>query len=305
MKSIKYYLKHPLHIFIPLGGMGFFKWMNDQTYQNIAFYIRLHKKLDLTNPQTFNEKLQWCKLYDRRPEYTTMVDKYEVKRLVSDLIGEEYIIPTIGVWDDFDAIEFEKLPNRFVLKCTHDSGGLIICKDKASLDMGYARKKIRHSLKNNYYWRGREWPYKNVKPRILVEQYMQDKNSDVLPVYKFFCFDSEPRIIQTIQNDKQPNESIDYFDADWNLLELRQNYPNSKAPLPKPDLLEEMLTLTRKLAQGKQGFIRVDLYVVNGRIYFSEYTFFSDGGFAYFEPPEWDAILGRWITLPKLQTNMK
>ncbi len=298
--SIKYFLQNPKKIVPALGKHGFLNWLPDKAYLKMTYKINTGKKLDLKNPKTFNEKLQWLKLYDRNPEYTKMVDKYEVKKYVADIIGEEYIIPTLGVWDKFEDIDFDSLPDQFVLKCTHNSGGLVICRNKSTLDLEAIKKRFKKLLKKNYYCYGREWPYKNVKPRIIAEKYMQDGETKALPVYKFFCFDGEPKIIQTIQNDKQPNESIDYFDTDWNLLELRQNFPNSDNPLPKPLLLVKMLDLARALSKKKKGFLRVDLYQINGEIYFSEYTFFSDGGVAEFHPREWDHKLGDCISLENL-----
>lgn len=281
-----------------LSARGLLKWMPDRIYLKLLFEARTGKKLNLDNPQTFNEKLQWLKLYNRKPEYTQMVDKCEAKKHVAERIGDEYIIPTLGVWDRFDQIDFDALPDRFVLKCTHDSGGLIICRDKATLDKKKAKAKIERSLKKNYYWASREWPYKNVRPRIIAEQYVEDNfGTDSLPVYKIMTFGGVPKIIQTIQNDKMPNESIDYFDADWNLLDLRQNYPNSEKPFDRPEKLEEMLSLAKTLSQGLP-FLRVDFYQVKGKVYFSEYTFYSDTGLATFDPPEWDETLGEWIQLP-------
>lgn len=281
-----------------LSARGLLKWMPDRICLKLLFKARTGKKLNLDNPQTFNEKLQWLKLYNRKPEYTQMVDKCEAKKHVAERIGDEYIIPTLGVWDRFDQIDFDALPDRFVLKCTHDSGGLIICRDKATLDKKKAKAKIERSLKKNYYWASREWPYKNVRPRIIAEQYVEDNfGTDSLPVYKIMTFGGVPKIIQTIQNDKMPNESIDYFDADWNLLDLRQNYPNSEKPFDRPEKLEEMLSLAKTLSQGLP-FLRVDFYQVKGKVYFSEYTFYSDTGLATFDPPEWDETLGEWIQLP-------
>lgn len=271
---------------------------SDETYLKLKFRATMGQRLDLSTPKTFNQKMQWLKLHDRKPEYTTMVDKYAVKEYVADKIGEEYIIPTLGVWNTFDEIDFDNLPNQFVLKCTHDSGGVVICEDKSKFDFKAAKKKIDKSLKRNYFYSGREWPYKNVKPRVIAEQYMQMKGMSILPVYKFFCFNGQPKIIQVIQNDKQVNESIDYFDTDWNQLELQQNFPNSDVAMKKPVMLDEMLDIATLLSKDKIGFIRTDLYVVDGRIYFSEYTFFSDSGLAKFIPEEWDKVLGAQINLP-------
>lgn len=282
-----------------LNRRGFFKIMKDEAFLRMIYKANFNYELNLENPETFNQKLQWLKLYDRKPIYTTMVDKVAVKEFVANKIGKEYIIPTLGIWDKFEDIDFDTLPNQFVLKCTHDSGGLIICKDKRILDINTVRKKINRCLSRNYFFQNREWPYKDVKPRILAEQYMEDSNSaDSLNVYKIMTFNGEPKIIQTIQNDKKENETIDYFDCKWNLLELRQNFPNSDKPLNKPKNLEKMLELAKKMCKGF-AFLRVDFYEVNGNLYFSEYTFFSDSGLAKFTPDKWDRMLGEWIVLPK------
>ena len=255
------------------------------------------KKLNLTCPKLFNEKLQWLKLYDRNPLYTSLVDKFEVKKYISDKIGEKYVIPTLGIWDNFDEIDFDKLPNQFVLKCTHDSGTVVICKDKASFDVEYAKRKINNRMDFNYYYLWREWPYKDVKPRIIAEQFMQDRDYETLNVFKIFNFNGEPKIIQTIQNDKTENETIDYFDTDWNLLELKQNFPNSKTPLQRPETLNEMLNVARVLSKNTAPFIRTDFYEINGKVYFSEFTFYSDSGFAKFTPESWEISLGELINL--------
>ena len=226
-----------------------------------------------------------------------MVDKAEAKKYVAERIGDEYIIPTLGVWERFDDIDFDALPDRFVLKCTHDSGGLMICRDKASLDKQKVKEKIERSLRANYFWSTREWPYKDVKPRIIAEQYVEEQGQLHLPVYKFLCFNGAPKIVQTIQNDKQPNETIDYFDTDWNVLELKQNFPNSAVPLPRPAQLENMLEVAAALSKG-HSFLRIDLYLVKNTIYFSEITFYSDTGMRKFIPTMWDRTFGDWITLP-------
>ena len=269
------------------GALGLLNWMPDKLYIQILFRLRMGSRLDLKHPRTFNQKLQWLKLYDRKPIYATMVDKYEVKKFVAERIGEEYIIPTLGVWDKFEDIDFAMLPRQFVLKCTHDSGGLVICRDKSQLDMMMAKEKIEHSLKANYYFGGREWPYKNVKPRIIAEQYMQDGVPPDLPVYRFFCFNGEPKIIQVIQN-----ESIDYFDIQWNLRSLKGGNLNSKIPLKKPENFDRMLELVRRLYRDKKSFLCADLYdEINDKIYFTEYTFFSDVEMENFDPQKWDEIL--------------
>lgn len=296
MRSLKESIRT---IIIKLSNTALLKWVPDAIYLKWLFWARMERKLNLKNPVSFNEKLQWLKLNDRSPQYTTMVDKHLVKRYVSDLCGQDYVIPLLGVWNDFDEIDFDSLPNQFVLKCTHDSAGLIICRDKKTLNIEAARQKIKRSMKKNYYWHAREWPYKNVKPRILAEKYIHDDSqgdNDNLIVYKIFNFEGAPTLIQVITNDKSENESIDYFDTNWSLLDLRQNFPNSKRHLNKPSKLEEMLELSRKLSAGFH-FLRVDFYEVGEQVLFSEFTFFSDAGVERFYPEEWDFRLGKLIDL--------
>lgn len=424
---------------------GISRLIPDEPYIKLKYYWAFGKWPNLKKPKTFNEKVNWLKLHDRNPLYTTMVDKYEAKKYVAQRIGEEYIIPTYGVWERFEDIDFDSLPNQFVLKGTHDGGSLIIVRDKSKMDIEEAKKKLTKSLKTNYYWHGREWPYKNVKPRIIAEQYMEDDrtaelrdykifsfdgvmkalsiaanqqnegeetkldffdidfkhlditnghdNADFPPakperfeemkhytdvlskhfpylhidfyevngqvyfgeltfsywgamvpfepekwdrtfgewikvpeingegyaligeeyviwlhqaeyhkprslnVYKILCFNGKPEIIQTIQNDKQEDETIDYYDTNWKLLDLRQNFPNSKVPLDRPRNLQKMLAFAEKLSAG-HPLLRVDVYEISGKIYFSEFTFFSDDGMASFDPAEWDERLGEKIFLP-------
>lgn len=295
--NLRYYIKNPKQLFFRIGRASFLKGISDEKYIKMLWNSKMSYPLNLNNPKTFNEKMQWLKLNDRKDIYTSMADKYEVKKLVSDLIGEEYVIPTIGIWDRFEDIDFDSLPAQFVLKCTHDSGGLFICRDKTKFDIEVARKKIKRSLSQNYYLSSREWPYKNIKPRVLAEAYMQDGDNPVLNVYKIFNFNGKPKIIQAIQGDKTRNETIDYFDTEWRILDLKQNYNNSETPLPKPIQLSKMLQLAEKLSGGGYPFVRTDFYEVEGRVYFSEYTFYSDSGFAEFEPKNWDSVLGDMISL--------
>ncbi len=268
----------------------------DSIYLKFLYRIRMGKKLNLKNPVTFNEKLNWLKINNRKSVFTDMVDKFAVKSIVASELGKEYIVPTLGVWDRFEDIDFDELPKRFVLKCTHDSGSVFVCRNKDKLDKNKLKKKFNAALKRNFYWKGREWPYKNVRPRIFAEEYIEDKNNPNLSVYKFFCFNGKPKIIQTIQNDKQPNETIDYFDCQWNLLDLRQNFPNSTKPLSKPEKLDEMLEIVSRLS-GNIPFLRVDLYDVNGKIMFSEFTFFTDAGAEPFDPEYWDIKLGKLLKI--------
>lgn len=299
MKDVLDFFTSRERIFKFFDNRHLLDWLDDERYLKLAFRAKMGYPLDLKNPRTFNQKLQWLKLYNRKPLYTQLVDKYAVRQYIAEKIGEEYLIPLVGgPWNSADDIDFDLLPEQFVLKCNHNSGGVIVCRDKSKLDIPAAKKKLEHKLAVNYYKSSREWPYKNVKPCIIAEKYMEDSSSVNLNVYKFLCFDGEPRIIQTIQNDKTAYESIDYFDLDWNLLELKQNYPNSAHPLKKPELLEDMIAISRKLCEGFP-FIRTDLYEINGRVYFSELTFYSDSGMAKFDPPEWDEKIGSWLKLPE------
>lgn len=296
--TIKRLINNPWRIFNSFARRGWLNRMPDKLYLSLIYRAAFGKKLDWEKPKTFNEKLQWLKLNDRKDEYTKMVDKYEAKQLVTNYIGEKYIVPVVGgPWKNFDDIDFNVLPDQFVLKTTHDCGGVVICKNKAEFDKSYAKRFIDRHLQRNYYLTCREWPYKNIEPKIFAEKYISDENNFILPVYKIFCFNGLPKIIQAIQNDKQKDETIDYFDIHWNNLKLKQNFPNSKKIPQHPKNLENMVNIARELSKG-HAFLRIDLYEANGNIYFSEYTFYSDAGLAKFEPAEWDEILGSWIKLP-------
>lgn len=270
----------------------------DKSAIKFQYKLLTKKRLDLKNPKTFNEKLNWMKLYYRKPLLTTMADKFGVKEYVKELIGEDYVIPLIGVYEKWDEIDFSKLQAPFVIKTTHSSGMVIVVRNMKDFDLENAKKRVNKSLKRKYFYSCREWPYKNIKPRIIIEKFVKDSKEENLPVYKFFCFDGEPFLVQTIKNDKTSYETIDYFDMDWKLLELKQNFENSEVPLDKPANFEEMKKLAKKLSVN-QPFVRVDLYSVDGRIYFSEFTFFSDAGYQVFHPEKWDLILGEKIPLEK------
>lgn len=273
--------------------------LSDKAYLKLRYYASTGKKLRLKKPQTYNEKLQWLKLHDRRPEYTEMVDKYAVKEYVANLIGKEYVIPTLDVWDRFDDIDFDALPDKFVLKCTHDSGGLVICRDKATFNKEAARAKIEKCLKRDFYFHGREWPYKNVPHRIIAEEYMEDSETKELRDYKFFCFGGTPRMlfIATERMNKNEETKFDFFDMDFNHLDVRNGHPNADVPPKAPQNFEEMKNLAAKLSQNIPH-VRVDFYEVNGKTYFGELTFFHWSGLMPFDPPKWDKIMGDWITLP-------
>ena len=259
----------------------------DRAYIQMYYFAHFKKFCNLKNPKTYNEKLNWLKLHDKNPIYTRIVDKFEAKEYVKDIIGDQYIIPTLGVWDNFDDIDFDELPQQFVLKCTHDSEGLVIVKDKDKLDKEMAKNKIESALKQNFFYIGREWPYKNVKPRIIAEKYMEDHIDGELRDYKFFCFDRA-----------SDNVKFDYFDLNFNHLDIKQKYPHAEQPLRKPVTFEKMIELSKVLSKGFPH-VRVDFYEVDGQLYFGELTFYHFSGFMPFEPNKWDKIFGDWIKLPQ------
>ena len=252
----------------------------------------------------FNEKLNWLKLNDHNPLYTTLVDKYAVKKWVADKIGEQYIIPTLAVWEKAEDIDFDALPDQFVLKVNHDSGGLVICKDKSKLDRQAAIAKLSRALKNNGYWYGREWPYKNVKPCIIAEAFMSDGQHADLTDYKFFCFNGIPLYCQVI-SDRSTGEKIDFFDMEWNFQKFTglhrphyPHYPHYPYKIEKPICFENMKQVCGILAKDIP-FVRVDFYEVQGKMYFGEMTFYPAGGFGEFSPNEWNYIFGDKLILDK------
>ncbi len=299
MKTIRKY-KISTWLFLVLKKC--FKFLPDYQYIKLMYLVWFGKRINLKHPKTFSEKLQWLKLYDRKPLYNKLVDKYEVKKIVADIIGEKYIIPTIGVWDNVKDIEWDILPKQFVLKCTHDSGSVIICKDKTSFDKEDAIKKLSSWIKRDYYINGREWPYKDVKPRIIAEQYIQpDIKTNDLPDYKFFCFNGEPKLCQVISG-RSEKEVIDFFDYNWVHQPFQEPwyFPFADSMPKRPDNYFEMWKLAEKLSIDKP-FVRVDFYDVNNIVYFGEITFFPTSGVGGFNPDVWDEILGGWIQLPNLK----
>ena len=298
MKPQEFVRKAGSHIVWRLNQVGALNRMPDEKYLQMMFYLELGKHLDLENPKSFNEKLQWLKLNDRKDIYTKLVDKYEVKRYIADALGEEYIIPTIGVWDRFEDIDFQQLPEKFVLKCTHDSGGLVICRDKSRLDIEKAKLKLTSSLKKNYYYHGREWPYKNVKPRIIAEPYMADCENEGLTDYKFYCFNGVVRYLYVSKGmENHKTAQIGFLTPEWELAPFgRTDYNMLDELPPKPSFYQEMLKIAEKLSEGMR-FARVDLYEISRHVYFSEFTLHPCSGFMPFKPEEYDRILGELLRL--------
>lgn len=283
-------------VFDFLNHRNMLRWMPDKEFLELAYRLKMRRKLDLDTPKTYTEKLQWLKLYDRKPEYTMMVDKYEVKKYVSNIIGKEYVIPTFDVWNKFEEIRFDELPEQFVLKCTHDSGGLVICKDKTKLDMGEAYKKISSSLKRNYYLTWREWPYKDVIPRIIAEPYLVDESGVELKDYKFFCFNGKVKCL-FIGSNRGVDTRFDFYDENFNHLPILNGHANADNIFTKPIGFAKMKHLAEELSKDLvQG--RIDFYNINGKVYFGEITFFHWSGLVRFEPEEWDYKFGSWFEIP-------
>lgn len=286
--------------FVINANKGKYDSMDDEEYLIRKYRGVFGKKLDLAHPVTFNEKIQWLKLYDRDPKYTVMVDKYAAKQYVADIIGEEHIIPTIGVWDRAEDVDFDALPDRFVLKCTHDSSGLVICRDKSSLDIAQAREKLARGLRRDYYLRHREWPYRDVPRRIIAEPYMEDHpGKGELTDYKLHFFSGECKAVMVGQNRFGPNGlENDYYTPEWEHFDFtRGKSHNAPVPGKRPEQMDEMLRLGKMLA-GDRPFVRIDFYLIEGKIYFGEITFFPASGYNPFHPDKWDRIYGDWIKLP-------
>lgn len=289
-----------LNLFLSvLAQKKLLNWIPDDLFLKIKFRLKIGRRLNLDNPTTFNEKMQWLKLYDRRNNYSLMVDKYEVKNYVANIIGQQYIIPTLGVWDNFENIDFDSLPNSFVLKCTHDSGGLVICNDKSVFDIQEAKKKIEKSLKVNYYYIGREWPYKNIKPRIIAEENLINEETDQLKDYKFFCFNGKVKFFK-IDFNRFTDHRANYYDREMNLLPFGElDYlPDPDHIENKPSKLCKMIELAEILSKGFP-FLRVDLYNPGEKVYFGELTFYPASGLGKFIPNEWDEKLGELLSINK------
>lgn len=301
LEKIKKAILHPsLALGWLLANTAFF-WP-DKLYVEWMYYLYIGQKLDLKNPRTFNEKLQWLKLYNRRPEYTVMVDKVKVKEYVIEKLGKEYIIPTLGVWDDPDEIDFDALPDQFVLKCNHNSGtGMCICKDKSKLDISKVKERLRKGLREDYFLYSRKWPYKNVPRKILAEKFMEDKSGDGdLKDYKFMCFNGKVKC-SFVCSDRNNGEGlkVTFFDRDWKQLPFTRHYPASEKGIAMPEKYQEMISLSEELSQNIP-FVRSDFYEINGRIYFGELTFYPGSGWEEFSPKEWDEKLGNLIQIPSI-----
>ena len=288
-------MKDPKKIILWLGTKT--TLVPDRLYLTYAYDSIFGRKPNLKCPQTFNEKLQWLKLHNRSSILPTLVDKYAAKEYIGRVVGPEHLIPTLDVWDRAEDIDFDQLPNQFVLKTTHDSGGVFICRDKNEVDQFSIRKDLAQRLRTNYYLLGREWPYKKVKPRIIAEPYLEDESGNQLKDYKVLNFGGLPRIIQLDFN-RFTEHKKKLYNQDWQELSFEFNYPtDSDHSFPKPECLEEMLNLARELSAGFP-FLRTDFYIVSNQIYVGELTLYPASGFGKFNPESWDITLGSWIPVP-------
>jgi len=273
----------------------------DRIYLQIVYFKHFRRFINFNNPKTFNEKIQWLKLNYRNEEYTKLVDKYRVKQYITKLIGEEYVIPTLGVWNNVDDIDFKSLPEKFVLKCNNDSGGIVICKNKKDFDEAKAKSFLKERLKNNGYWYGREWPYKNVKPCIIAEKYMEDSISKDIKDYKFFCFNGSMEFFD-IDIDRFIEHRANYYDRNGNFLPFGKTYcpPDYTKKIEMPKNLDKMIELAETISHNTV-LSRIDFYEIDGQVYFGEITFYPGSGFSPFTDEKWDYKLGDMIDLPNIK----
>lgn len=278
---------------------GYLNGLPDKQFLQLIFFARMGKPLNLKDPKTLNEKLQWLKLYDRNPEYTVMADKYAAREYITRKLGQDYSVPLLGVWDDPEDIDFDALPQQFVLKCTHNSGrGMCICKDKSQLDIPKVKQKLREGLQEDYYLHGREWPYKDVPRRIIAEAYMVDESGVELKDYKIFCFNGRAEYVEVDFN-RHIEHKLNPYDFDWNPLHFCDSSKNDySANIPKPQRLEDMRRIAEQLSADCR-FLRVDFYSIHDKIYIGELTFYPGSGFIQFEPRSVDLKYGNMLDLGK------
>lgn len=295
-------LKDPCRaLFLLLTKLPRIGILDDEQYLRVLYHLTFRKKLNLESPTTFSEKLQWLKLNDRQPSYTQVVDKLAAKQWAAEIIGKEHTVVTLGVWDRFDEINFADLPNQFVLKTTHDSGGVFICRDKSRFDYRLAKNVLNRSLKRDYSRYYREWPYKAVPRRIIAEEYLGGENDD-LRDYKFLCFGGAPKLLFVNTGRESGKLRKNFFDMDFQPLEIFQSYPEADEMPSEPKNFTEMKSLAKALSKGFPQ-IRIDFYEVSGRVIFGEATLFTSAGLSPFEPDSWDHLLGSWIELPQPPSN--
>lgn len=300
MGKVNKFLKDPYYVIGRFLMKNYPKLMSDKFFIKVLWRQSIGTKLNLDNPTTFNEKLQWLKLNNRDALLINLVDKKTAKEWVADRIGKEYVIRTLGVYDSVDEINLDALPGQFVLKCNHDCGSVVVCRNKSDFDIESAKKKLNDSLKKNYYWDSREWPYKRIRRCVIAEEFLTDGNASELCDYKVHCFNGVPKLV-LVCKDRHSETGLteDFFTEEWEHLELkRPAHPISKETIQKPEQLEEMLSLSRKLSKDFP-FVRVDWYICNDKLYFGELTFFPASGMSPFVPDSYDNLFGSWLELPE------
>lgn len=285
--------------FLFRASRGKYNHLPDEVFLRKYYKARFKKDINLDNPETYSEKLQWLKLHDHNPIYPTLVDKYRAKDYISKIIGEQYVVPLLGVWEKYDQIDFSKLPDQFVLKCNHDCGGIVICKDKTKFRLNDAKEKIENGLSKDYSDGLREWPYTKVKRCIIAEPYLEDEKTKELRDYKFFCFDGQVVLMFVATDRQNPKEEtkFDFFDMDYNHLDLINGHCNAASIPEKPENFELMKSLASKVSQGFPH-MRVDFYEVNGKVYIGELTLYHWSGLVPFKPESWDYELGKYLKVP-------
>lgn len=297
LKAVVNTIKQPKRLVKILGDKNFLTWMNDETYLKLIFRCETGKKLNLKSPVAFNEKLQWLKLYDKRPEYSKYVDKYEVRDYIRNTIGEQYLIPLIGVYDKASDIPWDMLPDKFVLKCTHGSHSNIICTDKKKLNIKESTEILDKWMNKSWYWFGREWPYKKLKPRILCEEFISE-NDNAPEDYKVMCFHGKAKLVQFHKNRFRENRELDFYDINWGKKSISfVSLPNSKTAIPKPVNFDQMIIMSEILSKDKY-YVRIDWYIVRSKLYFGEITLYDASGFHSLDKYDDDLMMGSWITLP-------
>ena len=281
--------------------MNALSFLPDKAYLRLFYFSTTGRRVNFKNPKGYCEKLQWLKVNDRRPEYSKLVDKLAVRDHIDEVMGEGHMFPLLGKWKSFDEIDFSQLPEQFVIKCNHDSGSTKVIKNKSALteqDLKEMKKFYTKRLKRDFYYAGREYPYKGIDRYIIAEQLMIDESHPEKSIedYKFFCFGGEPKIVLIVTDRTSNSSKQDFFDMDFKHLDINHGHPSSEEPVVKPALFEEMKEIAARLSQGMRH-VRIDLYELNGKIYFGEYTFFSGGGFQIYHPERWELQMGDWIDL--------
>jgi len=299
LSGTKKVIRNPFYIVTILNHFHLLNWMPDKAFIKLRYRAFMGQRLNLESTKLFTEKLQWLKLYNRNPDHTGLVDKYEVRAYITEQFGAKYLIPLLGVWDSPGDIDFSALPDQFVLKCTHDSGTYIICRDKKTFDIAAARMRLKKSLRHNYYWHSREYPYKKVKPRIICEEFMVDESGTELKDYKVFCFNGRPTYI-LVDFNRLKGHNRNIYDTDWQYVPFVMNryYPDPLTAFDKPACFDEMLDIAGRVSK-EHAFIRVDFFIVGSKLYIGELTFFHGTGLIRFEPPEYNAMLGDMLILPE------